>query len=172
MTTARDPVRRHLFEVPQMVRSGRDLLSWPDTNTSAAALGRGQTVFCWRCIQSGKDKLGTEAKALGRPVSPDYRRLKSHAATFSRESLRLYPPVPMNGTRNHQAEVVSQACDVTRRTGRACRVGTAPARTDLGQADDFDPNRWQPRKAKTGQPQRPNMPFQPGPRSCTARALR
>jgi cytochrome P450 len=77
-------------------------------------------------------------------AAPDFgalSRLRFTRDVF-REALRLYPPVPMMVRENTAPNGCATA---TWRPGAqvVLALAPAPARTDLGRPDAFDPDRWQ-----------------------------
>ena len=132
--------------------------------TSASALS--WALYCLACDEEAQEKVAAEAAAL--PACPafcDLSRLPFTRDVF-RETLRLYPPVPMMVRQNTRPETFR---------GSALRAGSLVIlspwhlhrHTRLWQnPDSFDPWRWQ--KEDNRAPARnAYAPFSKGQRVCT-----
>lgn len=160
MTTA-DPETGQTFDVPQMVDQVA-IFFLAGHETSAAALA--WTLYLLAMHPDWQDRVAAEAKAWDGSFA-GLSTLRDTRDVF-RESLRLYPPVPMMVRQTTQSEdfrgrsvtpgaqVVLSPWHLHRHT----RIWDAP--------DAFDPARWQTENGKMGQ-RTAYMPFSAGPRVCT-----
>ena len=160
MTTA-DPDTGDTFDVPQMVDQVA-IFFLAGHETSAAALA--WTLYLLAMHPEWQDKLADEAQAWDGEFA-GLSTLKATRDVF-RESLRLYPPVPMMVRETTKPEVFRKR-DVT----PGAQVVLSPWHLHRHERiwdkpDDFDPNRWQTENGKTGQ-RTAYMPFSAGPRVCT-----
>ena len=160
MTTA-DPDTGDTFDVPQMVDQVA-IFFLAGHETSAAALA--WTLYLLAMHPEWQDKLADEAQAWDGQFA-GLSTLKATRDVF-RESLRLYPPVPMMVRETTKPEVFRKR-DVT----PGAQVVLSPWHLHRHERiwdkpDDFDPNRWQTENGKTGQ-RTAYMPFSAGPRVCT-----
>ncbi|WP_293576652.1 cytochrome P450 [Phaeobacter sp.] len=131
--------------------------------TSAAALS--WALYLLACSPKWQEAVAAEAAAADLSDFAAISRLRATRDVF-RETLRLYPPVPM----------------MVRETTRAKRFRNreVPKRSQIvlspwhlhrherlwGRPDVFDPGRWQSDKANAC-PQEAFIPFSAGPRVCT-----
>ena len=129
--------------------------------TSAALLG--WALWCLAAAPEWGDQVAEEAQAFVK--APEFSQLAKMPVTRNvlRETLRLYPPVPM---------FVRQATKSTifrkRKVRRGAQIVVSPwhlgrHETHWENPDDFDPSRWEngnpaPREAW--------LPFSIGPRVC------
>jgi cytochrome P450 len=160
MTTA-DPDTGDTFDVPQMVDQVA-IFFLAGHETSAAALA--WTLYLLAMHPEWQDKLAEEAQAWDGQFA-GLSTLKATRDVF-RESLRLYPPVPMMVRETTKPEVFRKR-DVT----PGAQVVLSPWHLHRHERiwdkpDDFDPARWQTENGKTGQ-RTAYMPFSAGPRVCT-----
>ena len=160
MTTA-DPDTGDTFDVPQMVDQVA-IFFLAGHETSAAALA--WTLYLLAMHPEWQEKLAEEAQAWDGEFA-GLSTLKATRDVF-RESLRLYPPVPMMVRETTKPEVFRKR-DVT----PGAQVVLSPWHLHRHERiwdkpDDFDPNRWQTENGKTGQ-RTAYMPFSAGPRVCT-----
>jgi cytochrome P450 len=160
MTTA-DPDTGDTFDVPQMVDQVA-IFFLAGHETSAAALA--WTLYLLAMHPEWQDKLAKEAQAWDGQFA-GLSTLKATRDVF-RESLRLYPPVPMMVRETTRSEVFRKR-DVT----PGAQVVLSPWHLHRHERiwdkpDDFDPNRWLTENGKTGQ-RTAYMPFSAGPRVCT-----
>jgi cytochrome P450 len=160
MTTA-DPDTGDTFDVPQMVDQVA-IFFLAGHETSAAALA--WTLYLLAMHPKWQDRLAEEAQAWDGEFA-GLSTLKATRDVF-RESLRLYPPVPMMVRETTKPEVFRKR-DVT----PGAQVVLSPWHLHRHERiwdkpDDFEPNRWQTENGKTGQ-RTAYMPFSAGPRVCT-----
>ncbi|MEH6653262.1 cytochrome P450 [Loktanella salsilacus] len=160
MTTA-DPDTGDTFDVPQMVDQVA-IFFLAGHETSAAALA--WTLYLLAMHPEWQDKLADEAQAWDGEFA-GLSTLKATRDVF-RESLRLYPPVPMMVRETTKPEVFRKR-DVT----PGAQVVLSPWHLHRHERiwdnpDDFDPSRWQTENGKNGQ-RTAYMPFSAGPRVCT-----
>lgn len=160
--TTRDPETGQTFETDEMVDQVA-IFFLAGHETSAAALG--WTLYLLATHPDVQNRVATEAAGLGTPDFGDLSKLAFTRDVF-RESLRLYPPVPMmvrTARRPERfrdrllapgAQVVLSPWHLHRHT----RLWTDP--------DRFDPDRWRRDTDRAAQRQA-FMPFSAGPRVCT-----
>ena len=160
MTTV-DPDTGRTFDVGQMVDQVA-IFFLAGHETSAAALA--WTLYLLAMHPDWQDRVAAEARAWDGGFA-GLSTLKVTRDVF-RESLRLYPPVPMMVRQTVQPEVFRN------------RIVTPGAQIVLSpwhlhrheriweKPDVFDPDRWQTENGKTGQ-RTAFMPFSAGPRVCT-----
>jgi cytochrome P450 len=128
--------------------------------TSASALG--WALYCCAAAPDWQDRIAQEAAALTDPK--EVKRLTISRDVF-RETLRLYPPVPMMVRETTKAETFRK-----RAIPKAAQLVLSPwhlhRHTKLwNDPDAFDPTRWQ--NDDTRQSARDAyMPFSAGPRVC------
>jgi cytochrome P450 len=160
MTTP-DPETGQCFSADEMVdQVAIFFLAGHETSASALAW----TLYLMAIYPEWQDRLATEAQALKDADFAVMSKLRLSRDVF-RETLRLYPPVPM---------MVREAqCPET------FRDRTAPKGAQLvlspwhlhrhvrlwDNPDGFDPNRWQTENGKTCQ-REAYIPFSAGPRVC------
>ncbi|UTH49681.1 cytochrome P450 [Loktanella salsilacus] len=160
MTTA-DPDTGDTFDVPQMVDQVA-IFFLAGHETSAAALA--WTLYLLAMHPEWQEKLAEEAQAWDGEFA-GLSTLKATRDVF-RESLRLYPPVPMMVRETTRSEVFRK-----RDVKPGAQVVLSPWHLHRHERiwdrpDDFDPTRWQTENGKTGQ-RTAYMPFSAGPRVCT-----
>lgn len=160
MTTA-DPITGATFDVPEMVDQVA-IFFLAGHETSAAALA--WTLYLLALHPEWQDKVAEEAGAWDQSFA-GLSTLR-HTRDVFRESLRLYPPVPMMVRETRRAEVfrgrpVTPGAQVVLSPWHLQRHDRIWERPDA-----FDPTRWQTENGKTGQ-RTAYMPFSTGPRACT-----
>jgi cytochrome P450 len=160
MTTV-DPETGDRFDVDEMVDQVA-IFFLAGHETSASALS--WALYLLAMYPDWQDKISTEARELELDFS-NLSRLKVTRDVF-RETLRLYPPVPMMVRENQT--------DVTFR-GRAIRKGAQFVLSPWhlhrhermwDRPDEFLPDRWTTEAAKASA-RDAYMPFSAGPRVCT-----
>lgn len=160
MTTV-DPETGDRFDVDEMVDQVA-IFFLAGHETSASALS--WALYLLAMYPEWQDKIATEARGL-EPDFSNLSRLKVTRDVF-RETLRLYPPVPMMVRENQT--------DVTFR-GRAIRKGAQFVLSPWhlhrhermwDRPDEFMPDRWSTEAAKASA-RDAYMPFSAGPRVCT-----
>lgn len=160
MTTA-DPETGQTFDVGQMVDQVA-IFFLAGHETSAAALA--WTLYLLALHPDWQDRVATEAQGWDGSFA-GLSGLRVTRDVF-RESLRLYPPVPMMVRETTRAEVFRK-----REVKPGAQVVLSPwhlhRHTRIwDNPDAFDPARWQTENGKTGQ-RTAYMPFSAGPRVCT-----
>ncbi|MGB0798799.1 MAG: cytochrome P450, partial [Planktomarina sp.] len=131
--------------------------------TSASALA--WALYLMAMHPAYQDQVAEEGLSLTRGTFDEVRNLKTTRDVF-RETLRLYPPVPMmvretvqpETFRNRAVRVASQVVLSPWHLHRHERLWDNP--------DGFDPGRWQTENGKTCQ-RDAFIPFSSGPRVCT-----
>lgn len=160
MTTV-DPETGDRFDVDEMVDQVA-IFFLAGHETSASALS--WALYLLAMYPEWQDKIADEARGL-EPDFSNLSRLKVTRDVF-RETLRLYPPVPMMVRENQT--------DVTFR-GRAIRKGAQFVLSPWhlhrhermwDRPDEFMPDRWTTEAAKASA-RDAYMPFSAGPRVCT-----
>ncbi len=160
MTTV-DPETGDRFDVDEMVDQVA-IFFLAGHETSASALS--WALYLLAMYPEWQDKIATEARGL-EPDFSNLSRLKVTRDVF-RETLRLFPPVPMMVRENQT--------DVTFR-GRAIRKGAQFVLSPWhlhrhermwDRPDEFLPDRWSTEAAKASA-RDAYMPFSAGPRVCT-----
>ncbi len=156
--TTRDPMTGQGFSTAEMVDQVA-IFFLAGHETSASALG--WALFLMALFPDWQDKVAAEAQAAGPMDFAALSRLKTARDVF-RETLRLYPPVPMmvrqatrpEHFRDRDVPTGAQIVISPWHLGRHERLWDNP--------DGFDPARWQgevPREAW--------IPFSAGARVCT-----
>ena len=161
MTTA-DPVTGETFSPDEMVdQVAIFFLAGHETSASALAWA----LYLVATHPDWQDAIASEAATHLSPDFASVSKLKTSRDVF-RETLRLYPPVPMM--------VREASCPVT------FRDRPVPAKSQIvlspwhlhrhnrmwHQPDEFDPTRWQTENGKACQKDA-YIPFSAGPRVCT-----
>ncbi len=162
MQTA-DPVTGQRFEPDEMVDQVA-IFFLAGHETSASALG--WALYLLAMYPQVQDRVAAEAVALGE--SPEFAamgRLKFTRDVF-RETLRLYPPVPMmvrenSCPENFRGRKVAQGAQVVLSPWHLHRHERIWERPDA-----FDPDRWQT-EAGRACAREAFIPFSSGPRVCT-----
>ncbi|MCF6232750.1 MAG: cytochrome P450 [Rhodobacteraceae bacterium] len=161
MTTP-DPDTGKVFEIEEMVdQVAIFFLAGHETSASALAWA----LYMMALYPDWQDRLASEAQVLDVCDFSHAKRLKVSRDVF-RETLRLYPPVPMMV---RQASCPEQFRD--REVPRGSQIVLSPwhlHRHELlwDNPDGFDPDRWQTENGKTSQ-RNAYMPFSAGARVCT-----
>lgn len=160
MTTA-DPVTGDRFDADEMVdQVAIFFLAGHETSASALAW----TLYLLALYPDWQDKAAAEAEQFNGAFS-ELSRLKLTRDIF-RESLRLYPPVPM---------MVRQTTTPQDFRGRAVKPGAQVVLSPWHlhrhdriwpNPDGFDPTRWGTDQGRTCA-RDAYMPFSSGPRVCT-----
>jgi cytochrome P450 len=159
--TTRDPETREMFDLPEMVdQVAIFFLAGHETSASALAW----TLYLLALYPEWQDKIALEAADM----SMDFSKLSTLKQTRDvfRESLRLYPPVPMmvrettklEEFRGRQVKVGAQVVVSPWHLHRQSRLWDNP--------DGFDPTRWGTENGKKCQ-REAYLPFSAGPRVCT-----
>ncbi len=158
MTTP-DPETDQCFTAAEMVDQVT-IFFLAGHETSASALG--WALYCCAAAPDWQDRIAQEAAALTDPK--EVKRLTISRDVF-RETLRLYPPVPMMVRETTRPETFRK-----RAIPKAAQLVLSPwhlhRHTKLwNDPDAFDPSRWQ--SDDTRQSARDAyMPFSAGPRVC------
>ena len=162
MTTA-DPLTGERFQPAEMVdQVAIFFLAGHETSASALAWA----LYLLALDPQAQGRVAAEAAALPEnPSFSDISRLKFTRDVF-RETLRLYPPVPMMVRENQCPEDFR---------GRAVAPGAQVVLSPWHQhrherlwanPDAFDPDRWQTEEGRQSS-RLAYMPFSAGPRVCT-----
>ncbi|MBR9766307.1 MAG: cytochrome P450, partial [Rhodobacteraceae bacterium] len=160
--TTRDPETGETFTAAEMVDQVA-IFFLAGHETSALALG--WTLYLLATHPEWQERLAGEIAAAGEIGFSDLSKLRLTRDVF-RESLRLYPPVPMMVREAAQAErfrdrVVPKGSQIVLspwHLHRHERIWEAP--------DVFDPARWQSENGRHGL-REAYMPFSAGARVCT-----
>ncbi len=162
MTTA-DPLTGERFTPAEMVdQVAIFFLAGHETSASALAWALYLLALC----PDVQDRVAAETASL--PHSPgfsDIARLKFTRDVF-RETLRLYPPVPMMVRQNRCPEDFRN-----RPVAPGAQVVLSPWHQQRHERlwdrpDEFDPGRWQTEEGRASS-RLAYMPFSAGPRVCT-----
>ncbi|MEY4305554.1 MAG: hypothetical protein RIT52_1729 [Pseudomonadota bacterium] len=162
MTTP-DPQSGKTFTTAEMVdQVAIFFLAGHETSASAMAWA----LYLLALHPQAQDQVAAEAASL--PDAPDFSslsRLKFTRDVF-RETLRLYPPVPMMVRENTQAEEMRG-----RKIAPGAQMVLSPWHLHRHERiwpnpDDFDPARWQTEENRACM-RDAYMPFSAGPRVCT-----
>nr|WP_249219130.1 cytochrome P450 [Loktanella sp. SALINAS62] len=160
MTTP-DPQTGQTFDLDEMVDQVA-IFFLAGHETSAAALA--WTLYLLALNPDWQDRVAAEARAWDGSFAA-LSALKDTRDVF-RESLRLYPPVPMMVREASQAEVF-RARKVRRRSQIVLSPWHLHRQTRIwDNPDAFDPDRWRTDDGKAQQ-RLAYMPFSAGPRVCT-----
>ncbi|MEL6619229.1 MAG: cytochrome P450 [Pseudomonadota bacterium] len=160
--TTRDPVTGHMFTPAEMVdQVAIFFLAGHETSASALAWA----LYLMALFPDWQDKVADEAQAL---TTCDFVLMSKLPVTRDvfRETLRLYPPVPMmvrettcpERFRERDLKRGSQVVISPWHLHRQNRLWERP--------DEFDPARWATENGKTCQ-RDAYIPFSAGPRVCT-----
>ncbi|QYK40611.1 MAG: cytochrome P450 [Paracoccaceae bacterium] len=162
MTTA-DPVTGERFGTQEMVDQVA-IFFLAGHETSASALG--WALYLLATHPRAQERVAVEAAALPDPPGfSDLSRLRFTRDVF-RETLRLYPPVPMMVRETTRAETFR---------GRAVAPGAQVVLSPWhlhrherlwADPDAFDPDRWQTEDGRASS-RNAWIPFSAGPRVCT-----
>lgn len=159
--TTRDPETGERFDVPEMVdQVAIFFLAGHETSASALAW----TLYLLALYPDWQESVAQEAAEFHGDFS-ELSKLKKTRDVF-RESLRLYPPVPMMVRETTQPEEFR---------GRTIKPGAQVVISPWhlhrqnrlwDNPDGFDPDRWQTENGKACQ-RDAYLPFSAGPRVCT-----
>ncbi len=162
MTTI-DPVTGQGFEPEEMVdQVAIFFLAGHETSASALAWG----LYLLALYPDIQEQVAAEGASLGdAPSFSDLSKLRLTRDVF-RETLRLYPPVPMMVRQNLHPETFR-----ARAVKRGAQVVISPWHLHRHERlwanpDAFDPARWQRDETKVSQ-RDAYLPFSAGPRVCT-----
>ncbi len=161
--TTRDPVTGQGFTPAEMVDQVA-IFFLAGHETSASALG--WALYLLALDPAIQDRVAQEAAALGdAPEFSDVNRLRLTRDVF-RETLRLYPPVPMLVRENRCPEEFRG-----RKVAKGAQVVLSPWHLHRherlwAEPDAFDPDRWGGEAARVSA-REAYMPFSAGPRVCT-----
>lgn len=161
MTTP-DPETRECFGPDEMAdQVAIFFLAGHETSASALAWG----LWLLAAFPEAQERVAAEASALGKtPAFSELSKLSFTRDVF-RETMRLYPPVPMflrEAARPERfrdravpkgSQIVLSPWHLHRHTGR------------WAEPDAFDPGRWQ-REATRAARAEAYLPFSAGPRAC------
>ena len=162
MTTA-DPLTGERFETAEMVDQVA-IFFLAGHETSASALS--WALYLLATHPDAQDRVAAEARAFA--AAPEFgalSRLRFTRDVF-RETLRLYPPVPMMVRENSAPERMRD-----RDVAPGAQIVLSPWHLHRHERlwadpDAFDPDRWQRPETKESQ-RDAYMPFSAGPRVCT-----
>ncbi|MCA0872884.1 cytochrome P450 [Seohaeicola saemankumensis] len=161
MTTA-DPVTGERFDTDEMVdQVAIFFLAGHETSASALAWA----LYLMALYPDWQDRVAREAAALEDDGFSVMSRLKVSRDVF-RETLRLYPPVPMM-----VREAICSERFRDRDVPKGAQMVLSPWHLHRHERlwdnpDGFDPERWQTENGKTCQ-REAYIPFSAGPRVCT-----
>ncbi|MEJ6713932.1 MAG: cytochrome P450 [Rhodobacterales bacterium] len=164
MTTA-DPLTGQKFDTQEMVdQVAIFFLAGHETSASAIAW----TLYLLALDPTTQERLASEVTAAFAQGPPEFKQLSKLSFTRDvfRESLRLYPPVPMmirtatrpESFRDRAVKVGDQIIVSPWHLHRHDRLWDRP--------DIFDPTRWKTENGKACQ-REAFIPFSSGPRVCT-----
>ncbi len=161
--TTKDPITGQLFSASEMVDQVA-IFFLAGHETSASALS--WALYLMATHPDYQEKVAREGAALGPQARfEDLRALRVTRDVF-RETLRLYPPVPM---------MVIEAAQAERFRGRDVASGSQVVLSPWhlhrhmrlwDNPDGFDPERWHSENGKHCQ-RAAYIPFSAGPRVCT-----
>lgn len=161
--TTRDPETGETFSTEEMVDQVA-IFFLAGHETSASALG--WALWLVAAHPEWQDKLAAEAQDLGE--TPDFSKLSKLRLTRDvfRETLRLYPPVPMMVRETTGAERFRN-----RDVPKGAQIVLSPWHQQRherlwSEPDAFDPARWQTDEGKSCG-REAYMPFSAGARVCT-----
>lgn len=161
--TTKDSITGQRFSTPEMVDQVA-IFFLAGHETSASALS--WALYLMATHPDYQEKVAREGAALGPQAGfEELRRLRVTRDVF-RETLRLYPPVPMMVREAAQAEVF-RGRDVAPGSQVVLSPWHLHRHTRLwDNPDGFDPERWHSENAKHCQ-RAAFIPFSAGPRVCT-----
>jgi cytochrome P450 len=161
--TATDPVTGDRFDAAEMTdQVAIFFLAGHETSASALAWG----LYLLALDPVSQDRVAAEGAALGEaPGFGDLAKLRFTRDVF-RETLRLYPPVPMMVRETTRPERFRD-----RAVPRGAQVVLSPWHLHRHERlwenpDAFDPGRWAEETARTSA-RAAYVPFSAGPRVCT-----
>ncbi|MQY41305.1 cytochrome P450 [Epibacterium sp. SM1969] len=160
--TTRDPETGDLFDADEMVdQVAIFFLAGHETSASALAWA----LYLMALYPEWQEKLAAEAQAITGPEFGAVSKLRLSRDVF-RETLRLYPPVPMMVRENSCSEQFRD-----RDVAKGSQVVLSPWHLHRHERlwerpDDFDPTRWQTENGKKCQ-REAYIPFSTGARVCT-----
>lgn len=161
--TTRDPVTGQGFETAEMVdQVAIFFLAGHETSASALAWG----LYLLAMYPEVQDQVAAEGLALGvAPSFADLSKLRLTRDVF-RETLRLYPPVPMMVRQNVKSESFRKQF-----IRKGAQIVISPWHLHRhtrfwNNPDGFDPARWQTEAGKDSA-RTAFIPFSSGPRVCT-----
>lgn len=161
--TTRDPVTGQGFDTAEMVdQVAIFFLAGHETSASALAWG----LYLLAMYPEVQDQVAAEGATLGAsPSFADLSKLRLTRDVF-RETLRLYPPVPMMVRQNVKPETFR-----ARLIRKGAQIVISPwhlhRQTRIwDNPDGFDPARWQTDAGKDSA-RAAYIPFSSGPRVCT-----
>lgn len=161
--TTKDPETGTCFSPEEMVdQVAIFFLAGHETSASALAWG----LYLLADNPEFQDVVASEGRGLGQtPEFSGLSRLKTTRDVF-RETLRLFPPVPMM-VREAAKETKFRDRKIPRRSLAILSPWHLHRHEHLwDNPDDFDPNRWQTENGKTNK-REAYIPFSAGPRVCT-----
>lgn len=161
MTTT-DPETGERFSAEEMVdQVAIFFLAGHETSASALAW----TLYLMALYPDWQDKLAEEAQVLQEAEFSVMSQLKLSRDVF-RESLRLYPPVPMM-VRENKCPVHFRDRDIAKGSQMVLSPWHLHRHERLWEnPDGFDPKRWHSENGKQCM-REAYMPFSAGPRVCT-----
>lgn len=160
--TTRDPQTGKVFSAADMVdQVAIFFLAGHETSASALAW----TLYLLALYPEWQEKVADEAQALETCDFSVMKKLRLSRDVF-RESLRLYPPVPMMVRENTCPETFRG-----RDVAKASQIVLSPWHLHRHQRlwdnpDGFDPTRWETENGRKCA-REAYMPFSEGPRVCT-----
>lgn len=160
--TTRDPETGETLTTQEMVDQVA-IFFLAGHETSASALGWG--LYLAALYPEWQDKIADEARSLVTGEFSELSKLRISRDVF-RETLRLYPPVPMMVREASRAETFRD-----RGIPRGAQIVLSPWHLHRHERlwdrpDDFDPSRWQTDNGKRCA-REAYVPFSAGPRVCT-----
>lgn len=161
--TATDPLTGERFDTAEMVDQVA-IFFLAGHETSASALS--WALYLLATHPQAQDRVADEARAFA--AAPDFAALSRLRFTRDvfRETLRLYPPVPMMVRENRAAERMRD-----RDVAPGAQIVLSPWHLHRHERlwadpDAFDPDRWQRPETRASQHDA-YIPFSAGPRVCT-----
>ncbi|CTQ50786.1 cytochrome P450 [Jannaschia donghaensis] len=161
--TFADPETGHRFSPEEMVdQVAIFFLAGHETSASALAWG----LYLLAASPEAQDRVAAEARQNWKTFAfSDLSRMTFTRDVF-RETLRLYPPVPMMVRETVQAETFRK-----RDAPKGAQIVLSPWHLHRHERmwdrpDHFDPNRWTTTEGKESS-RLAYMPFSAGPRVCT-----
>jgi len=159
--TTKDPETGQTFTTDEMVDQVA-IFFLAGHETSASALG--WALYLMAMHPGWQDRVAEEAKGAG-PEFSSLSKLKLSRDVF-RETLRLYPPVPMM-----VRETITPEDMRGRRAPKKSQIVLSPWHLHRHERlwdnpDGFDPTRWETENGKSCQ-RDAYIPFSAGPRVCT-----